>query len=318
MLPLRSVLPSLLSHFELRASHGFVENEVQRVGLYKSDDAVKFIGSPDSRRSVPCKDSIIFYPCQASLQDKKIRIDGARCRKERLAKTRTWIKANLFIATASSVSHAKQQSWESDHFPILAIYPAVACAQIENPKGCKRRLKLLKAKSWRSNGVLKNSNESIICSYIEAMRCSSAASLGKQFQRAVCQRVWEDLQVQNSISTPHLKSWKTSGLWKTGTVPSHIRSHKWYSWDHLCETLCIHKCVLQVAKGALLWTRIYKNNGRQRSTNSLPSGQFWDAMLFIGKKSLRRVVAKTWGRREGIHNETPARRSWASQALIAV
>ena len=88
MLPLRSVLPSLLSHFELRASHGFVENEVQRVGLYKSDDAVKFIGSPDSRRSVPCKDSIIFYPCQASLQDKKIRIDGTRCRKERLAKTR--------------------------------------------------------------------------------------------------------------------------------------------------------------------------------------------------------------------------------------
>lgn len=139
---------------------------------------------------------------------------------------------------------------------------------------------------------------------------SSAASLGKQFQLAVCQHVLEDLEVQNSIAMPHLKSWKTSGLQKIGRVPNHVRSHKWDSWDHVCETQCVHKCVIQVAKAALLWTRLYKNSGSQRSIKSLQSGQSLRcSALHIGKKSLLRIVAKTGGRRKWIHNETPARRS---------
>ena len=125
-----------------------------------------------------------------------------------------------------------------------------------------------------------------------------------------CQHVLEDLEVQNSIAMPHLKSWKTSGLQKIGRVPNHVRSHKWDSWDHVCETLCVHKCVIQVAKAALLWTRLYKNSGSQRSIKSLQSGQSLRcSALHIGKKSLQRIVAKTGGRRKWIHNETPARRS---------
>ena len=233
-----------------------------------------------------------FYPCQASWRHKKIKLTVHAVERkdaqklERASKQIFWL---LFkVISASSVNHAKRQSWESDHFPILATYPAVACAQIENPKGCERSAKLLKVKSWRSNRVLKNSKESIICSCFEAMRCSSAASLGKQFQLAVCQHVWEDLEVQNSIAMPHLKSWKTSGLQKIGRVPNHV-SHKWDSWDHLCETLCVHKCVIQVAKAALLWTRLYKHSGSQRSIKSLQSGQSLRcSALHKGKKKAYR------------------------------
>lgn len=253
-----------------------------------------------------------FYPCQASWWHKKIKLTVHAVERkdaqklERASKQIFWL---LFkVISASSVNHAKRQSWESDHFPILATYPAVACARIENPQGCERRTKLLKVKSWRSNQILKNSKNHLQLFWSYAG--SSAASLGKQFQLAVCQHVLEDLEVQNSIAMPHLKSWKTSGLQKIGRVPNHVRSHKWDSWDHVCETLCVHKCVIQVAKAALLWTRLYKNSGSQRSIKSLQSGQSLRcSALHIGKKSLQRIVAKTGGRRKWIHNETPARRS---------